>query len=96
MFSKKGTENWHIAPPDAQGWVEVGFRVKTRGAKNLETPRRGHLEMGSMNTDAWLEKSSQTMKVRRFALKTSWREAALARAAHWMGFEFWGSLVEGG
>lgn len=83
---QKGTENWHIAPPDAQGRVEVGFRVKTRGAKELETPRRGHLEMGSMNTDAWLEKSSQTMKVRRFALRTvetylGWQRRFLAWAA---------------
>ena len=29
---QKGTENWHIAAPDAEGRVEVGFRVKTRGA----------------------------------------------------------------
>lgn len=27
---QKGTENWHIAAPDAQGRVEVSFRVKTR------------------------------------------------------------------
>jgi hypothetical protein len=29
---QKGTENWHVAAPDAEGRVEVGFRVKTRGA----------------------------------------------------------------
>ena len=28
---RKGTENWHIAAPDAEGRVEVDFRVKTRG-----------------------------------------------------------------
>jgi hypothetical protein len=30
---QKGTENWHIAAPDAEGRVEVGFRVKTRGGE---------------------------------------------------------------
>jgi integron integrase len=36
----------------------------------LETRRRGDLEMGDMNTEGWLEKSSRTMKVRRLALRT--------------------------
>lgn len=79
---QKGTENWHIAAPDAEGRVEVGFRVKTRGvgaegegqrAESLgsqQMGRRGDSEMGSMNTEGWLEKSSQTMKVRRLALRT--------------------------
>lgn len=70
---QKGTENWHIAAPDAEGRVEVGFRVKTRGGEDSETRRRGDLEtkkQGAVSTESWLEKSSQTMKVRRLALRT--------------------------
>lgn len=76
---QKGTENWHVAAPDAEGRVEVGFRVKTRGAAaeegDLEKRKRGDSEKenhgtGEMNVEGWLEKASRTMKVRRFALRT--------------------------
>ncbi len=73
---QKGTENWHITAPDAQGRVEVGFRVKTRGAgEDAETRSGADLENRSlgereMSEEGWLNKSSQTMKVRRLALRT--------------------------
>lgn len=50
---QKGTENWHIAARDAEGRVEVGFRVKTRGTEDLEMGRRGDLEMGLKETWRW-------------------------------------------
>jgi len=55
---QKGTENWHIAAPDEQGRVEVGFRVKTRSGeaegeeqraermRDGETGRQGERETG--------------------------------------------------
>ena len=71
---QKGIENWSIAAPDAEGRVEVGFRVKTRGA---ELPVSGSKfqvssspERPGLSEASWLEKASQTMKVRRFALRT--------------------------
>lgn len=71
---QKGTENWHIAAPDVEGQVEVGFRVKTRGREDLETEIGGELETGTgnseMGAEQWLAKSTQTMKVRRLALRT--------------------------
>ncbi len=71
---QKGTENWHIAAPDAEGRVEVGFRVKTRTAEqqvpSSEFQVSGSPKQFDLSTDGWLEKSAQTMKVRRFALRT--------------------------
>lgn len=71
---QKGTENWHIAAPDAEGRVEVGFRVKTRSAAvqvaGSKLPVSNSPGAAGAVAEAWLEKSSQTMKVRRFALRT--------------------------
>lgn len=76
---QKGTENWHIAAPDAEGRVEVGFRVKTRGGEagtlNVEPATsnfegKGKPGTGEMSVEGWLAKSSQTMKVRRLAPRT--------------------------
>ena len=73
-FFQKGTENWHIAAPDAEGRVEVGFRVKTRTAEQ-EVPSSEFQVSSSprhsgSSAEQWLEKSSRTMKVRRLALRT--------------------------
>lgn len=71
---QKGTENWHIAAPDAEGRVEVGFRVKTRAAEqqvpSSEFQVSSSTRQSGSSAEQWLEKSSQTMKVRRFALRT--------------------------
>ena len=78
---QKGTENWHIAAPDAEGHVEVGFRVKMRtadaageapSAKSLTTGASAARKPGSgeKGVEPWLEKASQTMKVRGVALRT--------------------------
>ena len=76
---QKGTENWHVAAPDAEGRVEVGFRVKTRGAEPMQNDEcrmtnvaenGGRGEDLEMSVEGWLEKSSRTMKVRRLALRT--------------------------
>lgn len=71
---QKGTENWHIAPPDAQGRVEVGFRVKTRTAEqqvpSSEFQVSSSPRQSASSAESWLEKSTQTMKVRRLALRT--------------------------
>lgn len=88
---QKGVENWHIAAPDAEGRVEVGFRVKTRGGEDgamrsvgdWETTRQGD---GQRSAEGWLEKASQTMKVRRLALRTvdtylGWQRRFLGWAA---------------
>ena len=88
---QKGTENWHVAAPDAAGWVEVGFRVKTRGNEKDEVGRMkdeaGEAERMEPGVgDDWLGKASQTMKVRRFALRTmetylGWQRRFLGWAA---------------
>jgi len=83
---QKGVENWHIAAPDAEGRVEVGFRVRTRGegqmtndearmtndAEGAGWKSQGNIRSGpgEMSMEDWLEKASRTMKVRRFALRT--------------------------
>lgn len=71
---QKGTENWSIAAPDAEGRVEVGFRVKTRTAEQQVPSSEFQVSSSSRQSgsaaESWLEKSSQTMKVRRFALRT--------------------------
>jgi integron integrase len=71
---QKGTENWHIAAPDAQGRVEAGFRVKTRTAEQQVPSSEFQVSsspgQSGSPAESWLEKSSQTMKVRRFALRT--------------------------
>jgi hypothetical protein len=70
---QKGTENWHIAAPDAQGRVEVGFRVKTRTAEKQVHSSEFQVSSSPRQTgstaESWLEKSPRTMKVRRFALR---------------------------
>ena len=104
---QKGTENWHIAAPDPEGRVEVGFRVKTRSGEGAdgemrdgETWRRGDTETrggggeaklgaAGMGSEAWLEKASQTMRVRRLALRTvetylGWQRRFLSYAAEKM------------
>jgi integron integrase len=71
---RKGTENWHIAAPDAEGRVEVGFRVKTRTAEqqvpSSEFQVSSSPRQSGSSAEQWLEKSSRTMKVRRLALRT--------------------------
>ncbi|MCX6856194.1 MAG: integron integrase [Verrucomicrobia bacterium] len=72
---QKGTENWSIAAPDAEGRVEVGFRVKTRGAGPMTNDEAGmtngeKVRDPEKGLEQWLVTSSQTMKVRRFALRT--------------------------
>jgi integron integrase len=71
---QKGTENWSIAAPDAEGRVEVGFRVKTRTAEqqvpSSEFQVSSSPRQSGSAAESWLGKSSQTMKVRRFALRT--------------------------
>jgi integron integrase len=64
---QKGIENWRIGAADAEGQVEVGFRVRTRGGEDPETGRQGEMERGEAG---WLEKSERRMKVRRMALRT--------------------------
>jgi integron integrase len=69
---QKGIENWRIGAADGEGRVEVGFRVKTRVAEAEDEGLRGGGEAvkGEKGKEQWLEKSVQTMKVRRFALRT--------------------------
>jgi integron integrase len=71
---QKGTENWHIAAPDAEGRVEVGFRVKTRAAEQHVSSSEFQVSSSTRQSgspaESWLEKSSCTMKVRRLAPRT--------------------------
>ncbi len=71
---QKGVENWHIAAPDAEGRVEVGFRVKTRTAEQQVPSSEFQVSSSPTHsplpTEAWLDKASRTMKVRRLALRT--------------------------
>lgn len=88
---QKGAENWHIAAPDAEGRVEVSFRVRTRAVEgDAEAVRQGAGETrprgaGEMSAEGWLEKAHRTMKVRRLALRTvetylGWQKRFLAWA----------------
>jgi hypothetical protein len=44
---QKGTENWHIVVPDAEGRVEVGFRVKTRTSEQQVPSSEFQVHQGS-------------------------------------------------
>lgn len=71
---QKGIENWRIGAADAEGQVEVGFRVRTRGSEmpvlNAEIQNSRSPERSFEPVEAWLEKSERRMKVRRMALRT--------------------------
>ncbi len=71
---QKGIENWHIGAEDAEGQVEVGFRVRTRGSEmpvlSSEIQVSSSPERSDGPAEAWLEKSGRRMKVRRMALRT--------------------------
>ena len=92
---QKGVENWHIAEPDAEGRVEVGFRAKTRLVDGERTDSMAEVsrseggvkrEASEMGLEPWLERAARTMKVRRFALRTvetylGWQRRFLSWAA---------------
>ena len=71
---RKGIENWRIGVADAEGQVEVGFRVRMRGSEmpvlRAEIQDSRSPERSYEPVEAWLEKSEQRMKVRRLALRT--------------------------
>ena len=86
---KRGVQGWTIQPPDAEGRVKVDFRVVTQ-AKGREEP--GALPQAAEPSalpnphSAWLEKSMQTLRVRRMARRTEetylgWQRRFLAWAA---------------
>jgi len=66
---RKGIENWRIGVADAEGKVEVGFRVRTRDSEmpvlSAEIQDSRSPERSFEPVEAWLEKSERRMKVRR-------------------------------
>ena len=90
----KGIENWHIGAPDAEGKVEVCFRVKARVTGADEGQSAGSEVIQKTETDpakgsaheGWLARAERQMKVRRFAARTvetylGWQR----RFASWAG-----------
>ena len=71
---KRGVQGWAIQPPDAEGQVKVDFRVitHTAGSHGAQAGERVVAEPAPVPaSDArWLEKSMQTLRVRRMARRT--------------------------
>ena len=71
---QKGVENWRVGAANADGEVEVTFRVKTR---DPETPVSSSTlpvlksPVGSdVSVEGWIERANRRMKVRRMAMRT--------------------------
>ena len=71
---QKGVENWRVGAANAEGEVEVTFRVKTRGPEMavssstiqvLKSPLRPDVSL-----EGWIERANRRMKVRRMAMRT--------------------------